>query len=157
MSTSFTSIKRELPDVEATIQFGKQLAAGLTQGCVVYLHGELGAGKTTLVRAVLQGLGYQDRVKSPTYTLVERYDVNERTVFHFDLYRLADPEELEFMGIRDYLDNNALVFVEWPERGAGFLSQADIDINLAYQQDGRRIECVALTANGGACLHSLVL
>jgi len=150
------SIEKELPNVEATIQFAKLLASELKQGCVVYLHGELGAGKTTLVRAVLQALGYQDRVKSPTYTLVERYDVSERTVFHFDLYRLADPEELEFMGIRDYLDSNALVFVEWPERGAGFLAPADIDINLAYLQEGRRIDCVGLTDRGMACLHSLV-
>lgn len=149
------SIIKDLPAEEATIKFGKQLAAQLKQGCVVYLHGELGAGKTTLVRAVLQGLGYHDRVKSPTYTLVERYDVNKKTVFHFDLYRLADPEELEFMGIRDYLDSNALVFVEWPERGAGFLAPADIDINLAYLEDGRRVECVGLTDKGRSCLESL--
>lgn len=152
MSASTT---KDLPTEEATIEFGKQLATQLKQGCVVYLHGELGAGKTTLVRAVLQGLGYSDRVKSPTYTLVERYDVNEKTVFHFDLYRLTDPEELEFMGIRDYLDSSALVFVEWPERGTGFLAPADIDINLAYQQDGRRIECVGLTDKGRVCLKSL--
>ena len=155
-----TSVIKDLPNVEATIQFGKQLATrlsqGNTQGCVVYLHGELGAGKTTLVRAVLQGLGYHDRVKSPTYTLVERYDINENTVFHFDLYRLADPEELEFMGIRDYLDSSALVFVEWPERGTGFLAPADVDINLAYFQEGRRIECVGLTDKGKACLKSLI-
>ena len=149
------SIESHLPDPEATISFGKQLATHLKQGCVVYLHGELGAGKTTLVRSVLQGLNYQDRVKSPTYTLVERHDLDDLTVFHFDLYRLADSEELEFLGIRDYLDGNSLVFIEWPERGEGFLPAADIDIKLAYDNDARRIECVALTNKGEECLEPL--
>jgi len=154
-----TSVTKELPDEEATMQFGKQLANLIsqngTEGCVIYLHGELGAGKTTLVRAVLQGLGYHGRVKSPTYTLVERYDVEGKTVFHFDLYRLGDPEELEFMGIRDYLDSSAYMFVEWPERGLGYLAPADVDIKLAYHGEGRRIECVSLTDKGGDCLKSL--
>lgn len=150
-----TSIILNLPDEQATIDFGKQLADKLKTGCVVYLHGELGAGKTTLVRGILRGFGYADRVKSPTYTLVERYDLNRLTVFHFDLYRLGDPEELEFLGIRDYLENNALILVEWPERGEGFLAQADIDIKLAYQQQGRRIECSALTEKGRSRLQSL--
>ena len=149
------SLESHLPDPEATISFGKQLATHLKQGCVVYLHGELGAGKTTLVRSVLQGLNYQERVKSPTYTLVERHDLDDLTVFHFDLYRLADSEELEFLGIRDYLDGNSLVFIEWPERGEGFLPAADIDIKLAYDNDARRIECVALTNKGEECLEPL--
>lgn len=150
------SVVKELTDTEATIAFGMQLATKLSQGCVVYLHGELGAGKTTLVRGVLQGLGYQDRVKSPTYTLVERYDIQQHVVFHFDLYRLADPEELEFLGIRDYLDEKAMVFVEWPERGKGFLAPADIDINLAYLNNGgRRIECVGMSDKGRKCLKTL--
>ena len=149
------SLESHLPDPEATISFGKQLATHLKQGCVVYLHGELGAGKTTLVRSVLQGLNYQERVKSPTYTLVERHDLDDLTVFHFDLYRLADSEELEFLGIRDYLDGNSLVFIEWPERGEGFLPAADIDIKLAYDNDARRIECVALTNKGEQCLAPL--
>jgi len=149
---------KELADTEATIAFGKQLADCFKQGCVVYLHGELGAGKTTLVRGVLQALGYDERVKSPTYTLVERYDIKHHIVFHFDLYRLADPEELEFLGIRDYLDEKAMVFVEWPERGSGFLAPADIDINLAYLKNGgRRIECVGASARGVECLKSLVI
>ena len=153
MSGSFI---KELADTEATIAFGKQLARQLREGCVVYLHGELGAGKTTLVRGVLQGMGYEDRVKSPTYTLVERYDVKHHIVFHFDLYRLADPEELEFLGIRDYMDEKAMVLVEWPERGKGFLAPADIDINLAYQTDGgRRAECVAVSDKGRKCLKTL--
>jgi tRNA threonylcarbamoyladenosine biosynthesis protein TsaE len=149
------SIERHLPGPEATTKFGKQFAAHLKQGCVVYLHGELGAGKTTLVRSVLQGLDYQERVKSPTYTLVERHDLADLTVFHFDLYRLTDPEELEFLGIRDYLDGNSLVFIEWPERGEGFLPAADIDIKLAYDNDARRIECVGLTDKGQESLEAL--
>jgi len=147
---------KELKNEDATIQFGSQLSERLIadreKGCVVYLHGELGAGKTTLVRGVLQGLGYTGRVKSPTYTLVEQYEVLGRTLFHFDLYRLADPEELEYLGIRDYLDAKSLVFVEWPERGKGFLSNADIDITLTYDGDARRIECKSLTPTGQFCL-----
>lgn len=149
------SISLNLPDEQATLDFGKQLADELKSGCVVYLHGELGAGKTTLVRGILRGLGYADRVKSPTYTLVERYDFDQCAVFHFDLYRLGDPEELEFLGIRDYLDNKAVILVEWPERGEGFLAAADVDIKLAYLPQGRQIECRALTDKGRSCLQSL--
>lgn len=149
------SISKFLEDQAATIAFGKKLAGYLRPGCVIYLHGELGAGKTTLVRSVLQGLNYQGHVKSPTYTLVERYDIDKQIIFHFDLYRLVDPEELEYLGIRDYLDGKPLIFVEWPEQGKDFLPAADIDIKLAYQGDARQIECVALTDKGVECLESL--
>lgn len=148
-------VVEHLPDEEATARFGKKLAKHLLAGCVVYLHGELGAGKTTLVRYILQGLGYGERVKSPTYTLVESYDILDKSVYHFDLYRLGDPEELEFLGIRDYMDGQALVFVEWPERGVGFLPAADLDIKLAYDQQGRQLECSALTDRGNQMLKAL--
>ena len=149
------SLKKELPNEEATLAFGAQLAVQIDSGCIVYLHGELGAGKTTLVRGVLQGLGYKGRVKSPTYTLVERYDLDNLTLYHFDLYRLADPEELEFLGIRDYLDSRAAVFVEWPERGEGFLAAADIDISISYLNDGRVLECVSRSERGVVSLKAL--
>lgn len=150
-----STLKKDLPNEEATLAFGSQLAAQIEAGCIIYLHGELGAGKTTLVRGVLQGLGYQGRVKSPTYTLVERYDLDNISLYHFDLYRLADPEELEFLGIRDYLDNSAVVLVEWPERGEGFLAPADIDISLSYQGDGRSLDCTSRSDKGASCLKAL--
>lgn len=149
------SINKDLADEEATVEFGHQLARCLSPGSVVYLHGELGAGKTTLVRGVLQGLGHSGRVKSPTYTLVERYDLNDITVFHFDLYRLADPEELEFLGIRDYLENRAIIFVEWPERGSGFLAEPDVDISISYHNDARKINCEAVSEKGAVSLQTL--
>jgi len=146
-------LKTTLPDKEATLQFGQQLAQHLPGGCVVYFHGELGAGKTTLVRGILQGMGHQGRVKSPTYTLVEAYQFKESMVCHFDLYRLADPEELEYMGIRDYFSQNAILLVEWPERGGDFLPSADVDINLAYIDHGRSIVCKAGSQKGKDCFQ----
>ncbi|WP_455366889.1 tRNA (adenosine(37)-N6)-threonylcarbamoyltransferase complex ATPase subunit type 1 TsaE [Kaarinaea lacus] len=147
--------ERFLPDETATLQFGQQFAQQLMGGCVVYLHGDLGAGKTTLVRGVLQGLGHHGRVKSPTYTLVETYRLAGLSVCHFDLYRLADPEELEYMGIRDYFSEATVVLIEWPERGLGLLPAADIDINLAYHDQGRMLSCRADSEKGADCLRWL--
>ncbi|MDP3589913.1 MAG: tRNA (adenosine(37)-N6)-threonylcarbamoyltransferase complex ATPase subunit type 1 TsaE, partial [Methylobacter sp.] len=107
--------------------------------CLVFLHGELGAGKTTLVRGFLRAAGYTGAVKSPTYTLVEEYTIGERKIFHFDLYRVADPEELEWIGIRDYFDQDCVCFIEWPDMGKGFLPEPDRVISLVAEGNGRSV------------------
>jgi tRNA threonylcarbamoyladenosine biosynthesis protein TsaE len=116
---------------------GAALMAALPKSCVIFLQGQLGAGKTTLVRSMLRAAGYQGAVKSPTYTLVEEYNIKGQKIFHFDLYRIADPEELEFMGIRDYMTEEALCFIEWAELGADFLPQPDLILNLSVQSELR--------------------
>jgi tRNA threonylcarbamoyladenosine biosynthesis protein TsaE len=131
-------IVRELADEAATLEFAADLQERLAGGGLIFLHGDLGAGKTTFVRGFLRAAGFQGAVKSPTFTLVEEYALPGRTLYHFDLYRLTDPEELEWMGIRDYLRPDALVFIEWPERGAGVLPLPDLEIAFDYDLPGRR-------------------
>ncbi|ANE56065.1 tRNA (adenosine(37)-N6)-threonylcarbamoyltransferase complex ATPase subunit type 1 TsaE [Methylomonas sp. DH-1] len=127
----------DLENSEATEALGAALWQALPEKCLVYLRGELGAGKTTLMRGLLRAAGHRGAVKSPTYTLVEEYAVAERRIFHFDLYRLKDPEELEWIGIDDYLNAQALVCIEWPEMGLGVLPAADIEVGLTYSQQQR--------------------
>jgi tRNA threonylcarbamoyladenosine biosynthesis protein TsaE len=145
----------DIPDEAAMEALGARLAAVLADGTVVFLRGELGAGKTTLVRGILRGLGHDGAVKSPTYTLVEPYRVAGRTVYHFDLYRLNDPEELEFLGVRDYLSGSGICLIEWPERGAGVLAGADLEIGIERTPDGRRVRLQAHTPRGTAALHEM--
>jgi len=132
-----------------------RLAQYVTGGLTVFLHGNLGAGKTTFSRGVITALGHIGTVKSPTYTLVEPYQLDAITVFHFDLYRLRDAEELEFMGIRDYFRSDTLCLIEWPEQGLGYLPVADLDIHLVFQSEHRSITLRANTAAGVSIIKAL--
>ena len=144
-----------LADEAAQVELAAQLGRLFIQG-VVYLEGDLGSGKTTFSRGWIQSLGHTGAVKSPTYTLVEPYLLNERQVYHFDLYRLADPEELEYIGVRDYFDTHALCLIEWPQKGLGFLPKADLHLTFSYQDSGRKLELEAFTAVAEAALQQLV-
>lgn len=128
----------DLPDEAATLALGASLAGRLAGGGCVYLEGDLGAGKTTLVRGMLRGFGHEGAVKSPTYTIVEPYEPGGVHIYHFDLYRLGDPEELELIGVRDYFSSGALCLLEWPERGAGVVPSPDLIITLAVNGRGRK-------------------
>lgn len=145
----------DLPDEKATLQLGSQIAEHLVDGLVVYLSGDLGAGKTCLVRGMLQQLGHAGAVKSPTYTLVEDYTFGNRLIYHFDLYRLLDPEELELIGIRDYFNGTACCFVEWPERGKGWLPDADLKVRFSIDEGARRVTISSQTETGYTLLEAL--
>lgn len=131
-------------DVQDTEDFGAALWYCLPEKCLIFLYGDLGAGKTTLVRGLLRAAGCLDVVKSPTYSLVEEYDLYDNKLFHFDLYRLKSPEELEWLGIDDYLRQTALCCIEWPQMGKGILPEADIEIRLQHQGDYRSMEISVL-------------
>ncbi len=133
---------RFLRDETQTVSIGTELAKlcqQLEHPKVIYLIGGLGAGKTTLVRGLFHALGYQGIVKSPTYTLVEPYIIDSIEFYHFDLYRMSDPEELEFMGARDYFHDNSICLIEWPEQGEGWLPAAELTIRLEIQNHGRQL------------------
>jgi tRNA threonylcarbamoyladenosine biosynthesis protein TsaE len=142
-------------DAEAQQAFGERLAVLCPAGCTIHLLGELGAGKTTLVRGFLRGMGHAGPVRSPTYTLVEPYELPGRTVYHLDLYRLGDPEELEYLGLRDLLGGDAILLIEWPERGAGWLPAPDLEIVIAHCPEGRDIRIVGHSAAGERICHDL--
>lgn len=145
-----------LDDAGATETFGRRLAACQQAGSLIFLQGDLGAGKTTLVRGYLRGLGHQGPVKSPTYALVEPYETGRGNLYHLDLYRLSDPEELEWIGIRDLFDGESVCLIEWPQRGAGMLPEPDVQIALSVEGRGRRLILEALSARGervASCLE----
>lgn len=162
----------DLPDAGATDAFGARLAHAFVQarearampspprpfgGLNIYLSGELGAGKTALVRAMLRALGHAGRVRSPTYTLLEPYSLPSVTgsldVYHFDLYRFTDPSEWDAAGFREYFDSGALCLVEWPEQAAGALPAPDLTLTLHTRNDGRRLSAQAFSEIGKQCLE----
>lgn len=147
---NFTQV---LPDEAATLAVGQRLSQSLPAGYTVFLHGDLGAGKTTFVRGVLHGLGYQGKVKSPTYTLVEPYIFLNKTLYHFDLYRLNDEEEWEEAGFRDYFNANSICMIEWPEQAQSLLPQADIEVYLLHRTVGREIKFQANTSSAQQVLQ----
>ena len=129
-----------LADEAATLEFAERLLPYLEGAPLVFLEGQLGAGKTTLVRGILRSLGHTGSVKSPTYTLLEPYEVAGRTIYHFDLYRIGDSEELDFIGIDELVDADALKLIEWAERGAARLPDPDVTIRLSLEGEGRHVE-----------------
>ncbi len=133
-------MKKVASSEKEMFEVAKEYAGTLKAGSVIFLHGNLGAGKTTFVKGVLRALGYEGNVKSPTYTLVESYELEGFSLHHFDLYRLADPEELEWIGVRDYFNDSSICFIEWPEKGDGFLSKADKNIYIEYLDKGRELK-----------------
>lgn len=142
-------------DEAAMVAFGERLGRASGGRGVIFFEGDLGMGKTTLCRGILRAFGHRGAVKSPTYTLVEPYELDPYRLYHFDLYRLADPEELEYLGIRDYFAEQALCLVEWPERGAGWLPRPDLVLRLSVQGAGRRIGCRAFTDQGRQVIAAL--
>ena len=147
-------MQRYLDNAEAMEKFGAELGRQLPDAhCSIWFEGELGAGKTSLIRGLLHGRGHRGGVKSPTYTLVEPYELASGRVAHFDLYRIADPEELDYIGLRDYLQEYPLCLFEWPERAAGMLPPPDLRIQIAYADTGRRLTLSAGSEKGEKLLE----
>ena len=149
------SLSLSLPDEAATLALGAALAQALAPGLVIWLDGDLGSGKTTLVRGALRGLGYTGNVKSPTFTLVELYAISSLNLHHFDFYRFSQPEEYLDAGLDEYFQGGAVCLVEWPDKAGDYLAPADLHVCLAIENDGRRIDFVSLTAAGHTCLSRL--
>lgn len=157
MHTVDDTRKLFLADEAATLALGATLAQALAPGLVVFLEGDLGAGKTTLTRGLLRALGYTGRVKSPTYTLVEPYVVSNLYLYHFDLYRFHDPSEWEDAGFRDYFNPDSVCLIEWADKAAALLPEPDWLIRLSPHGEGRQAEIAARTENGTRWLARLDL
>lgn len=144
-----------LPDEAATARLASEVGAAIDDGLVGYLHGPLGAGKSAFARALLQALGVAGRIKSPTYSLVESYPLAGAQAWHLDLYRIADPDELEWLGMDALGEPGAVVLIEWPQRGAGAIPAADLEVFLEYAGSGRRATLRAVSARGERLLKRL--
>jgi tRNA threonylcarbamoyladenosine biosynthesis protein TsaE len=149
------ALVRDLADEAATLAFGAELARACPARAVIFLSGDLGAGKTTLARGFLHALGHAGKVKSPTYTLVEPYRVGTRVLYHLDLYRVADPAELEYLGLREMLGEEAILLVEWPERAGDWLPEPDLRVRLAVLGDARQVHCAPASGLGAKILAAL--
>lgn len=154
MST-FARYEWLLGDAAAMEAFGAALARACPERALIFLQGDLGAGKTTLARGLVRALGHRGNVKSPTYTLVEPYALGQRRVYHLDLYRVAEAAELEYLGLREILAEPALVLIEWPERGAGWLPLPDLRVEIGILPNARSVACEALSAAGHGILQRL--
>jgi tRNA threonylcarbamoyladenosine biosynthesis protein TsaE len=150
MQVSEVSSEHSVPDEAAQMALGESLAVPLRNlhPLVIFLEGNLGAGKTTLVRGLLRGLGYLGPVRSPTYTLIEPYEIAGQSIVHLDLYRLGDPEELEYLGLRDLIAAGSTLLVEWPRRGYGALPEPDIRVDMGFSDEGRQVKITGQSADG---------
>lgn len=146
-----------LSDAASTENWGRQLAASLKPGMLILLNGDLGAGKTTLVRAVLRALGVEGNIKSPSYPVLETYNVSSLYLYHFDFYRIKSQEELEDAGFREYFGGTGLCFVEWPERAGDWLPVADVLIELRTEDEGRKLTVTACSLLGRQCLERIFI
>lgn len=155
MNSVAVTLSAFLPDEAATLAFGENLALGVQHGLFIALSGELGSGKTTLARGILRGLGYEGKVKSPTYTLVELYKLSRLNLYHFDLYRFKESREWLEAGFRDNFDSHNVCVVEWPERALDLLPGADLSVSLVEEGGGRRVRIVAHTEAGKNCLAGI--
>ncbi|MCL2658046.1 MAG: tRNA (adenosine(37)-N6)-threonylcarbamoyltransferase complex ATPase subunit type 1 TsaE [Betaproteobacteria bacterium] len=149
------SLSRPLADESATRALGAALAPVLETGLTIYLRGDLGAGKTTLVRGLLESLGHAGPVRSPTYTLIEPYVISKLNLYHFDFYRFTDPQEFLDAGLEEYFAGDGVCLVEWPEQADGFIPAADIEIHLEIQDAGRQATLIALNERGRRCLKRI--
>ena len=154
MQTPAEKLHLEVPGPEEMEELGRLLGEHCPAGQRIYLEGDLGAGKTTLVRGFLRGRGYQGKVKSPTYTLVEPYELGSTAIFHFDLYRMEDEEELIHIGFQDYLQDSSIILLEWPEKAASLLQEPDLLVQIDIRSQGRNL---SLVANSGPASELLSL
>ena len=148
-------LKILLSNEKNTLDLGENISAHLTEGLLIFLKGDLGAGKTTLARGIIKSLGYVGSVKSPTYSLIEQYEFDMFTLNHFDLYRFTNPNEWSSSGFQEYINNNDVTLIEWPEKSAEFLPKPDLEIELLYKNESRIAHINGFTEKGHKCLANL--